>query len=257
MVHIDSRAVIHPKAELGENVTVAPFAIIGEDVKIGDNTYIGPNVFIDKWVTIGKNNKIYNGTIIGTPPQDVKYTDTKTYVRIGDNNIIREYVTINRGTMEESATEIGNNNYLMIMAHVPHNCKIGNNVTLINLTGICGHVILEDNCVVSGLSGIHQYCRVGKFAMVGGHSKVVKDVPPFIMVDGNPARVRGLNLVGLKRNNFSDDEISNLKKAYKIIFMGTQTFEEATRTLKDELSGDKNVMYLIEFLQNSERGFTR
>lgn len=257
MVNIDSRAVVHPKAELGENVTISPFVIISEDVKIGDNTYIGPSVFIDKWVTIGENNKIYNGTIIGTPPQDVKYKDTKTYVKIGDNNIIREYVTINRGTNEESSTEIGNNNYIMIMAHIPHNCKIGNNVTIINFAGICGHVILEDNCVVSGLSGIHQYCRVGKFAMIGGQSKVIKDVPPFTMVDGNPARVRGLNLVGLKRNGFSDSEISNLKKAYKTIFMGEETFDEVSKKLKDEFSKDKNVLYLVEFLQNSERGFTR
>lgn len=257
MVNIDSRAVVHPKAELGENVTISPFAIISEDAKIGDNTYIGPSVFIEKWVTIGKNNKIYNGTIIGTPPQDVKYKDTKTYVKIGDNNIIREYVTINRGTNEESSTEIGNNNYIMIMAHIPHNCKIGNNVIIINFAGICGHVILEDNCVVSGLSGIHQYCRVGKFAMIGGQSKVVKDVPPFTMVDGNPARVRGLNLVGLKRNGFSDSEISNLKKAYKTIFMGEETFDEVSKKLKEEFFNDKNVLYLVEFLQNSERGFTR
>lgn len=255
--NVHETAVIHPGARLGKDVEVGPYAVIGEHVVIDEGTKIGAHVTIGGWTQIGKNNIIYPGAAIGGDPQDLKFANEKSYLFIGDNNKIRESVTINRATGEGEETRIGNNCLFMAYAHIAHNCIVGNNVIMANAATLAGHVTVEDRAVIGGLSGVHQFVKIGRNAMIGGASKLVQDVPPFVTVDGNPAKVSGLNSVGLSRAGISPDVRKTLKKAYRIIYRSGLTLAQAIAVMEQELESSNEVDHLLRFLRNAERGIVR
>lgn len=248
MIH--PTAIIDPKAELDPSVEIAPNVVIGADVKIGANTVIGANVVIDGPIDIGCNNQIFPGAALGLPPQDLKYKGSKSRVKIGDRNTIREFVTVNRATGEGEETIIGNDNLLMAYVHVAHNCILGDRIVIANSVALAGHVEVESKAVIGGMLGIHQFVKVGKMAMLGGMSRIDRDVPPYMLVEGNPSHVRSLNLVALKRNNFDSEEISLLKKAYKILYRSGLTISQALQEL-ESLCDNEHINHLTKFMQSS------
>tara|TARA_Y100001968_G_scaffold200832_1_gene184395 strand:+ start:74 stop:919 length:846 start_codon:yes stop_codon:yes gene_type:complete len=236
-VNIHDFAVVSPKAELGQGVCVGSGAVIGPDVSIGPNTWIGPNVIIDGRVKIGANNKIFPGACIGLEPQDLKYKGDFTDVLIGDSNIFRECVTINRATFQGEKTIIGNQNLLMAYSHLGHNCEIGSNVVIANSVQIAGHVIIEDRAVIGGCLGIHQFVHIGYLAMVGGMTRVDRDVPPYCLAEGHPGRIRGLNKVGIKRKNIDKDnkeEYLQLKRIWNLLFKSEYVISDALKIASQE-----------------------
>jgi len=255
---IDPKAFVMDGAQLDPGVVVGPFSVIGSDVRIGADTVIGPHVVIEGKTTIGAENRIFQFASVGAIPQDLKYGGENSELIIGDRNRIREFVTVNKGTGGGGmVTTIGNDNLLMAYTHIAHDCCIGNGVILANAATLGGHVTLEDGSIIAGLSGIHQFCRVGRMAFVGAGSIVVLDVPPFTTVQGDRAKLSGLNVEGLKRKGFSGDQINSLKKAYRTLFRSGMVLEEAVLSVRSELSGDSNVELLIEFVSASRRGVTR
>jgi len=256
MRKIHPTAIIEPEVEIGENVEVGPYAFIEGNVKICDNCKIGPYVHIQGYTEIGENTKIFTGAVVGSIPQDLKYKGEKTYLKIGKNNIIREFVTINPGTFEGEETIIGDNNLLMAYSHIAHNCKIGNNVIIANYGGLAGHVIIEDYVVTGGFVGIHQFCRIGKHAIIGGCSKVTMDIIPYVIADGHPARPYGINVIGLKRRNFPPEKIEILNEVYKIIFKSGLNTKDALKKL-EEMNNCDEVKDIIEFIKLSERGIAK
>jgi UDP-N-acetylglucosamine acyltransferase len=255
---IHPTAIIASDAQLAEGVEVGPYSIIGADVKIGKNTIIGPHTVIDNYTHIGEGCNIFQFCSIGAPPQDLKFSGEKTRVVIGDFNTIREFVTINRATSADiGVTIIGNHNLLMAYCHVAHNCKLGDRIVMANAATLAGHVHVEDNAIIGGLTGIHQFCRLGAHCMIGGVSAVVKDVPPYTMVSGNHAKLFGLNLVGLKRRNFSEKTIKAIKDAYRIIFRSHLLLEAALKKAQDEVEDIPEVKHFIKFIKESERGVCR
>ena len=247
---IHPTAVINSDATIHPTVRIEPYAVIGSQVSIGENTVIGSHVIIDGLTTIGKNNQIFPGAAIGLEPQDLKYRGANSQVIIGDRNRIREYVTINRATNEGEATVIGDDNLLMAYSHVGHNCVINNEVVIANSVAMAGHVCVESMATISGVLGIHQFVRVGRMAMVGGMSRISRDVPPYMTVEGNPARVRSLNSIGLKRRGVASEDIRQLKKAFRLLYLQHIPLEEAIARL-DSLSDSQYVRYLQEFMQHS------
>jgi len=254
---IHETAVIYPGARLGRDVEVGPYSVIGENVFVGDGTKIGSHVVIEGWTTIGKECQIHHGACVGNAPQDLKFKGEKTFVYIGDNTVIREFVTINRATGEGEETRIGSNCLLMGTVHIAHNCVVGNNVVISNHAGLAGHVTVEDRAIIGGLTGVHQFVKIGRNAMVGGASKVVQDVPPFVIADGRPARVCGLNSVGIARAGLSEDVRRNLKRAYRILFRSGLKLSEAITTMEQELDSSEPVDHLLRFLRNVNRGICR
>ncbi|MCM8833032.1 MAG: acyl-ACP--UDP-N-acetylglucosamine O-acyltransferase [Candidatus Omnitrophica bacterium] len=255
MIH--NTAIVSQEAKLGKNVKVGPFAIIDGDVVIGDNVEIGPKVHILDGTIIGNNNYIGEGTLIGNAPQDLKYKGGRSFVKIGNNNVIREYVTIHKSNTEGKSTIVGDNNFIMTMAHIAHDCVIGNNVIIVNYAGLSGHIHIDDYAFVSGLTAIHQNVRIGAHAMVGGGVRITKDVMPFVMVSEEPARVFGLNMVGLKRRGFSAGKIAILEKVYKIFFREKLLLKDALTKIEKEVEQIDEVKYFIEFAKNSKRGLIR
>lgn len=247
---IHPTAVIHPHAELHPTVQVGPYAVIGEQVKIGEQTTIGSHVVIEGPTEIGKNNRIFPGAVIGLEPQDLKYQGANSQVKIGDNNLIREYVTINRATAENEITEIGDNNLLMAYVHVAHNCVIEDGVVIANSVALAGHVHIESQAVIGGVLGIHQFVHIGRMAMLGGMSRIDRDVPPYMLIEGNPARVRSLNLIKLKRIGLTDEEVANLKKAFRILYRSGIPLTQALDEL-DLLCDNQYVQHLLQFLRLS------
>ncbi len=247
---IHPTAVIHPQAELHPTVKVGPYAIIGANVRIGAQTVIGPHVVIEGPTDIGVGNQIFAGAVIGGDPQDLKYKGEQSWVKIGDYNQIREYVTINRATDAEEVTQIGNNNLLMAYVHVAHNCMIADEVIIANSVALAGHIHIESKARISGVLGVHQFVHIGSLAMVGGMSRVERDVPPFTTVEGNPSRVRSLNLIGLKRSGVSEAEISEIKKAFRLLYRSGLTFNDALEQLK-ALDNNPYVRHLSQFLDKS------
>jgi UDP-N-acetylglucosamine acyltransferase len=257
-MNIHPTAVVDPGAQLSEGVQVGPYTIIHSDVTIGKNTVIGPHVVIDSHTDIGANCRIFQFSSIGAPPQDLKYRGEKTRVIIGDNNVIREFVTINRSTTADiGMTKIGNNNLLMAYCHVAHNCRLGNFVVMANAANLAGHIDVEDFVIIGGLTGIHQFTRLGMYAFIGGASAVAQDVPPFVTVSGNRAKPYGLNLVGLKRRGFSEETLKALKEAYRIIFRSSLILKKAIEKVRAEVPDLPEVRYLVEFIEKSERGVCR
>lgn len=255
MIH--PTAIVHPDAELGEGVEVGPFSIIDGTVRIGDRTKVGARVTIEGHTTIGKDNEFFTGAVIGSVTQDKKYDGGTSYLKIGDGNKIREYVTINPGTKDGTQTLIGDYNLLMAYSHVAHDCVIGNHAVLANQGTLAGHVIVEDRAVIGGLSAVHQFARIGTLSITGGCSKVVQDVPPYMMVDGHPARAFGINSVGMERAGISKEEKNAMKKAYRIVFKSKLTLKKAMQQLEAELPPSACLETLLEFLKKSERGICR
>lgn len=232
---IHPTAVIHPKAELHETVRVGPHAVIGEHVRIAAHTVVGANVVIDGWTEIGEGNQIFPGAVLGTEPQDLKYNGAPSQVLIGRGNRIREFVTINRATNEGEATLIGDNNLLMAYAHVAHNCVIENQVVITNAVALAGHIHIESQARIGGMVGIHQFTRVGRLAMVGAMSRVDRDVPPYMLVEGHPARIRGLNLVGLRRAKGMEGSLPLLREAYRLLYRSGLPLEKALQMLRNSV----------------------
>jgi UDP-N-acetylglucosamine acyltransferase len=257
MPFIPNTAVVHPGAELGDNVEIGPFAIVGENCKIGDGCKIAAHAVIDGWATIGRNCKIGVGAVIGGEPQDLKYRGEESYVIIGDNTTIREYATVNRGTYEGEATVIGNNCLVMSYCHIAHNCVLQDRVIMSSFAGLAGHILVEENAIIGGLAGVHQFVQIGRNAIVGGGSAVRQDILPYTAAGGNPCKIKSLNVVGLRRHNYSPERISNLKRAYKTIFRSGLTETKALAQLKEEMSDVQEVQFMIEFIGRSKRGLAR
>jgi len=252
---IHPTAVIHSGATLHPTVKVGPYTVIGEKVTIGPETDIGAHVVIDGHTEIGANNQIFPGAVIGIEPQDLKYDGSVSLVKIGDNNKIREYVTINRATHAGEATVIGNDNLLMAYVHVAHNCIIANQVIIANAVALAGHVEIESNAVIGGVLGIHQFVHIGRYAMLGGMSRIDRDVPPYMVVEGNPCRVRGLNAIGLRRAGITDLEggryYRELKEAYRIVYRSHLPLKEALSQLEQWSQHNDFVKHLQGFLATS------
>jgi UDP-N-acetylglucosamine acyltransferase len=255
MIH--ETALVSKKAKTGKDVRIGPFAIIDDEVEIGDNCEIGPKVHLLNGTKIGNNNYIGEGTLIGNDPQDLKFKGQKTYVHIGDNNVIREYVTIHRSTGEGKATTIGNGNFIMTMVHVAHDCKIGNNVTVVNYAGLSGHIQVDDYAFISGLTAIHQNVRIGSQSMIGGGLRITMDVVPFMLVADYPARIIGVNKVGLKRRGFTTEKIELIENLHSIVFRSGLQLKEAVTKIENELPATEEVKYFIDFIKNSRRGILR
>ncbi len=255
---IHPTAIVDSSAEIDEGVIIGPYCIISGKVRIGQNTRLFNNVVVEGETEIGENCQIYPFTSIGLPPQDLKYNGEPTGVKIGNNNIIREYITIHRGSVGGNGlTEIGNNNFLMAYVHIAHDCKVGNNIIMANAATLGGHVHVEDHAVIGGIVAVHQFARIGAYAMVGGFSGVGQDIPPYMTASGPRAKLYGLNLIGLKRHGFSEETISELKKAYKILFREKLTLKEAIKKVQEELPYTEEIARLIEFINANRRGICR
>ena len=256
MIH--PTAIVSPKAELDPDVEVGPYSVIGDKVTIGKHTWIGPHVVIEGPTEIGQNCKIFQFASIGEIPQDLKFKGEESRLVIGSGNVIREFVTINRGTAPGGGkTVLGNDNFLMVYSHVAHDCKIGNRVIIANAVALAGHIEIEDCAVIGGIVGVHQFVRIGRYSIIGACSAVSRDVPPYTMAAGNHAVLHGLNTVGLKRHNFSDEAIHNIKKAYQIIFRSNLLLKTALKKAEAEIAGSPEVMNMITFIRESERGVIR
>jgi UDP-N-acetylglucosamine acyltransferase len=256
MIH--PTAVIDQKADIDSNVEIGPHSIIEADVQIGSGTIIGPHVVIQPYVTIGSDCHIFQYASIGAVPQAIKFQGEKTFLKIGRGTVVREFVTINRGTgFGGGITEIGEENFLMAYAHIAHDCKTGRRVLLANNATLAGHISIGDFVTIGGLVAIHQFVRVGNYAYIGGKSAVVKDIPPYVIAAGDRAKLYGLNSVGLKRQGFSQDTLSLLKKTYRILFRIGLTLNEAIERVKAEVDQVPEVVNLIKFIKSSQRGITR
>jgi UDP-N-acetylglucosamine acyltransferase len=248
-------AVISPRAELAYDVRVGPYAVIEDEVVVGAGCEIGAHAVVKRFTTLGERNRVYEHATLGGEPQDVKYKGEPSRLEIADDNLIREYVTIHRASGEGQVTRVGSRNFLMIGVHVAHNCEVGDDNVFANGVSLAGHVLVEDHVFLSSNVGAHQFVRFGRFAMVGGKSKVVQDVLPFFTTDGNPPRVRGLNAIGLRRGGFSPEARSALKRAYQLLFRVRLPLASAIAALEE--MRDENASHLAAFIRASRRGFTR
>jgi UDP-N-acetylglucosamine acyltransferase len=257
MIH--PTAIVDPKAEIAEGVEIGPYSVIEKDVLIGERTKIGPHVVIREGTRIGKQCHIFQFSSIGEAPQAFAYKGEKTYLLIGDQNIIREFVTLHRGTVPGGGkTMIGNNNYFMAYAHVAHDCHIGNQVVMANGATLAGHIQIEDHAIIGGLAAVHQFCQIGTHAFLSGLTGASLDIPPYMLASGSRAKLFGLNLVGLKRHHFSEETLRALKKAYRTIFRSGLTLEKAIKQLsEDNIFRVPEVQHLLQFIQDSKRGICR
>lgn len=257
---IHPTAVIDGTASLASDVEVGPYAIIGKNVTIGKGTSIGSHTVIGDWTEIGENNRISHQASVGAPPQDLKYRGEECWTRIGNNNMIREFATIHRGTVTGHAeTVVGNGNLMMAYSHVAHDCRIGNGVVMANVATLAGHVTVEDNVILGGLVAVHQFSKIGAYAMIGGGTMVGMDILPYTIATPGKrdAKLRGLNLIGLKRRGFTEETISHLKKAYKTLFMADLKLPDAIARIRSEITGCPEIDYLLAFIENSKRGICR
>ncbi len=251
---IHPTALVSKSAEIGANVEIGPFAIVGDDCVIGDGCVIAARASLERYVTLGKHVKIGVGSVLGGDPQDLKFKGERTSVEIGDNTIVREYSTINRGTSQSFKTTVGPNSFIMSYVHLAHDCHVGEGVVLANMVQLAGHVTVEDRVILSGVTAVHQFTRIGRNAIVGGCSRVSKDVPPFVKAVGNPMKLYGLNSIGLQRNGFSPETILELKRAYRLLFRSELNLAQAVERVMVEVEQIPEVAQLVQFLETSERG---
>jgi UDP-N-acetylglucosamine acyltransferase len=249
-------ARLHPEAHIGPQCIIGEYCVIEQDVAIGAFCLLEPYVYTKRWTTMGERNEISAGTVLGTDPLDKNFTGERSYLRIGSGNKIREHYTISRGTQPESATEVGDNNYIMTSGHIAHNCKVGNNTVIASCALVAGHVEVEDQAFISGGVVIHQYSKIGRLAMIGGNTRVNSDVPPFFMYSDFNVAAKGLNLVGLRRAGFTHDEISALKSAYRILYKSALKLEDALKRIEAELHTE-HTRHLVSFIRSSKRGICR
>lgn len=258
-VMIHETANIHANARLGENVIVEPFAVIGPDVVLGDGCHVGAHAVLQGPMTLGNDNVIGPHAVLGAPPQDRGFGGEPTRLDIGSRNLIREFVTIHRATTkEDGVTRVGDDNMFMAYAHIGHDCRVGNHVTLANSANIGGHCVIEDYVTMSALCGIHHFTRIGAYAMLGGGTMTTMDIPPYAMASGNHARLYGLNRRGLQRNGFTPDEIRQVRRAYRLLFKAGLRLEEALSSIENDADlASGRVAHLVSFMRNSKRGVTR
>lgn len=257
MNQISPLAYVHPEAKLGDNNVIGPFCYIDRNTVIGDNNVFQNSVTINYGARIGNYNEILAGASISTKPQDLKFKGEDTICEIGDNNSIRENVTISRGTASKGTTKVGNNNLLMENMHIAHDCVVGNGCIIGNSTKFAGEVIVDDFAIISATVLIHQFCRIGSYVMVQGGSRTSMDIPPFVIAGKEPIRYAGLNIIGLRRRGFSNELIEQIKEAYNIIYNGTGTRAEAIQQIKDTLTISPEIQYIIDFVESSERGIIK
>jgi UDP-N-acetylglucosamine acyltransferase len=250
-------ANVHPDAKIGNNVTVEPFATIQGDVVIGDGSWIGPNAIIWDGSRLGKNVKVYPGASVSSIPQDLKFSGEKTETHIGDNTVIREYVTISRGTTDKFKTVIGKNCLLMAYVHVAHDCMIGNNCILVNTVQVAGHVTIEDWAIIGGASALHQFVKVGAHVMLSGGSLVRKDVPPFTKAAREPLAYAGINTVGLRRRGFTSEKITEIQEIYRYIFLKGMNNKKALEAIESSVAASEERDYILNFIKSSERGIMK
>ena len=253
---VSPTARIHPDADVGPRSVIGEYCVIESDVTLGARTRLEPYVYVKRWTTMGDGNEISAGTVLGTDPLDKGFTGERSYLRIGHRNKIREHYTISRGTEPESATEIGDGNYIMTSGHIAHNCKIGNNTVIASCALVAGYAEVEDQAFISGGVVIHQFSRIGCLAMIGGNSRVNLDVPPFFLYSDFNVAPKGLNLVGLKRAGFPAAEIARLKQAYKLLYRSGLKLEDALKRIEVEVPGDSS-RHLVSFIRQSKRGICR
>jgi UDP-N-acetylglucosamine acyltransferase len=257
MSSIHPTAVIEDGAQLGSDVTIGAYCVIGKHVSIGDGSCLHPHVVIDGHTTIGANCNLFSFACIGSQTQDLKFRGGSSTVDIGEGTTLREYVTVNSGTHEGEQTVVGAKCHIMAYCHVAHACHVGNNVIMANGATLAGDVRVEDQAVIGGLSGVHQFCRIGRMCMVGGCTKIVKDCPPYMMVDGNPAMVRGLNLIGLERRGVSPEDRQLLKKAYRLLYRQSLSVQQAIDKIRETLGSFESLDHLVAFVEASERGILK
>lgn len=255
---IDSRTSIHPSAKIGNNVSIGPWTVIGPNVEVGDNTKIQSHVVIDRDTKIGKDNVIHSYAAIGGDPQDLSYRGEETYLEVGDGNIIREFVTINRGsTAGKGITRIGNKNFFLAYSHVAHDCELKNEILMVNNATLAGHVTIDDYVILGAFTAVHQFCRVGAYSFLSRATEISKDVPPYMLVRGLPGFPCGLNTVGLKRRGFSDETIRHLKKAYQIMYRRGLKFDDVKKELAELAKVCPEVQLIVDLIQASDRGIAR
>lgn len=255
MIH--PSAIIHPKAQIGPACEIGPYCVIGEHVSLGESCKLHAQVVVDGHTVIGRRNEIFPFAAIGLKTQDLKWKGGDTFLRIGDNNVFREGVTVHCATNEGDTTIIGSNNLFLIYAHVAHDCQLGDGIIMSGFAGLAGHVIIEDNVVLSGYVAVHQFCRIGKLSMIGGCSKLRQDLVPFMLADGSPAEPQAINKIGLERNGVSEAAQNALKQAHKILFREGLSLSNAVAKLEAELPALPEIQHLIQFIRASERGIAR
>lgn len=258
MTRIHATAIVDPGAKIAEGVEIGPYSIVGPHVEIGANTVIGPHVVIEGHTRIGADNRIFQFCSIGAAPQDKKYAGEDTRLEIGDRNTIRECCTFNTGTTQDvGVTRVGNDNWIMAYVHVAHDCQVGNNVIFANSVQLAGHVHVGDFVIIGGLSGVHQFVRIGAHAMAGMTTSLSQDLPPYVMASGNPAEARGMNFEGLRRRGFSEDAVAALRRAYKTLYKSGLRLDEARAAIAAEQEMHPELRPLVEFLAVSGRGIVR
>lgn len=257
MSEIHPTAIIDPAASIGAGVRVGPYCVVGANVQLGDHCRLQHHVTLEGPCTIGPGNVFYAYASIGQQTQDLKYQGEPTHLAIGEANTFRECVTVHRGTAPGSWTRIGSHGNFLAYSHVAHDCIVGDSVIFSNNGTIAGHVTVEDCAVIGGLTAIHQYCRIGRHAITGGCSKIVQDAPPFMIADGNPARVRGVNQIGLERHGFQEESIRRLREAYRLLYRSRLNVKQALEEIRATLSGSAEIEHLLKFIESSARGIIR
>ena len=256
MIH--PSAIVHPRAKLAAGVSVGPYSIIGEHVEIGEGTTVGPHVVIDGRTRVGKNNRIFAHSALGGEPQDKKYAGEATGLEIGDDNTIREFCTFNCGTSQDAGvTRIGSDNWLMAYVHVAHDCQVGSHTIFANAASIAGHVHVGDYAILGGFTGVHQFVRIGAHSITAGATLLLQDLPPYVMAAGNAAKPFGINAEGLKRRGFTEEQIADIKRAYKSLYRSGLTLEEAKKSIAAQAAAEPSLKILVEFLERSTRGIVR
>jgi UDP-N-acetylglucosamine acyltransferase len=253
-VNIHPTAIVDGSAELADDVEVGPFAIIEADVQIDSGSKIGPRATLSSGARLGKNVQVFNGAVIGMIPQDLKFKGESSTAVVGDGTIVREFVTIHRGTVDSGTTVVGNNCFLMAYSHVAHDCVLGNNVILANVVTLAGHVVLQDYVIIGGIVPIHQFVRIGRHAFIAGGTRVPKDVPPFVLAAYEPLRYAGLNAVGLKRRDFNAERIALIKNAYRLIYLSELNISQGIERVRNEMEINEDLQHIIDFIEASERG---
>jgi len=254
---IHPSAVVHTRAQVGRNCDIGPYCVLGEHVLLGDDCRLHSHVVIDGHTRLGRGNEIFPFASLGLKTQDLKWKGGTTFTEIGDFNTFREHVTIHSATGDGERTRVGSHNHILAYAHIAHDCRIGDQIVMSNVATLAGHVVVEDYALVGGLAAVHQFCRIGRMAIVGGCSKVVQDVPPFMLADGNPAETRTINKIGLDRNGVSEEVQSALKLAFKILFREGLTISNALAKIESELPPSPELQHLVEFVRKRERGISK
>jgi UDP-N-acetylglucosamine acyltransferase len=254
---IHATAIVDARAEVGEGTVIGPYSVVGPDVSLGEGCWLQHHVTLMGPARIGPRNKFYAYCSIGQQTQDLKYQGEPTYLEIGEANTFREFVTVNRSTASTGKTRIGNGGNFLAYSHIGHDCTVGDQVVFSNNGTLAGHVQVGDYATMGGLTAVHQFCRIGRFAITGGCSKIVQDLPPFMIADGNPAKVRGINLVGLERNNFSAESVRLIKEAFRLIYRSKYNTRQALEAITKELPATEEIAQITEFIRNSERGIIR